>query len=558
MINLFKKWFGAQKTGSNETSGQRTIWVPITAAGMYVDHDTALNLAAVYACVRYVAETTSSLSWHVYRRLQNGGHELALTSPVDYLLHTRPNPEMSAFNFRTTMLGWANMWGNAYAEIERDLAGRAKYIWPISPDRVQIKRDASNMLYYEITQGRGAKIQMAPANIFHLSGMGFDGIKGYSVVSLAAQSIGAGLAADQFAASFYSNSTVMAGGFKHPGSLSDEAYDRLKEDFEAKFKGPKNAWKPIFLEEGMEWQTFGMPLKDAQFLESRKFTITEIARWFRVPPHKIADLERATFTNIEHQSIEVVQDTIMPWALRLEQEADFKLVSPRNRSFYRTKLNLKSLMRGDDAARSSFYQTMRNMGTMNVNEIRVKEDMNPIGPDGDKYVMQGQYTTLDKIGQDPAPQLADPDGDAGDDIEDAHRKIFLDAAGRILRREEKRVLEALENYGEQAKLIDWMNGFYDEHKNYIQSNLKLPIETYCKVLSNGQHQNQNGQMDLILNFYTEKHINESRQHIIERFEGGQLWTEAARSEMITDYLMDQVMTLAMFNHKEMKNANANS
>lgn len=390
----------------------RRTFVPVVQGGMWVDHETALCLSAVFAAVRYISETIAALPWELRQRRADGGSDLAMTHNVYRLLRSRPNPEMSAFTWRMLMTANANTWGNAYAEIERDVMGRPVALWPIHPGRVEPKRE-DGRLYYFVTQARNSlldyknrtdnnEIRLDPENMFHLAGLSTDGIKGLSVISLAARSIGAGLAADQFLASFYQNGAVTSGVLKHPQQLGDEGYRRLKEDFQARQSGPYKAWKPLILEEGMEWETMTMPLKDAQFLESRKFTIEEIARWFRVPPHKIADLDRATYSNIEHQSIEAVQDAIVPWVVRLEQEANYKLIGSRNQGVFYSKVNINGLLRGDSAARATYYNTMRNMGAMNANEIRALEDMNPI-PDGDMYVMQGQYLPLEKIGELPEP-----------------------------------------------------------------------------------------------------------------------------------------------------------
>lgn len=386
-------------TGGGAT---RLVFVPTRSGGVYVDHDTALNFSAVWACQRYLAGSVAQLPWRVHKRLAGGGSDVTATHPADFLLHTRPNPEMSAFNFKRLMIHWAASWGNGFAEIEKDAAGRPTALWPIHPDRVVAKRRESGGLYYEVSNYRAPKVEIEPDAMFHLAGMGADGISGYSVISLASTAIGAGIAGDKFAADFFANGAVLSGGLKTEQKLKDEAYQRLKSDFDKKYTGAGNNWRPLILEQGLEWQTFGMPLKDAEFLAGQKFRVTDICRWFGVPPHKIADLDRATYSNIEHQAIEVVTDTLLPWILPLEQEADAKLISPRNRAIYFTKMKVAGLLRGDSQARKDFYKDMRNMGAMNANEIRALEDLNPI-PDGDKYVMQGQYTTLDKIGEQPEP-----------------------------------------------------------------------------------------------------------------------------------------------------------
>lgn len=379
--------------------------IPYRLAGVPVTAETALQVATVFACVRYIAESIGALPWGVYQaRAEGAGADEYRTSPLWRLLHTRPNPEMGSLAFRETLTAWALTWGNGYAEIERDTVGRPAALWPISPDRVEPKRDPeTGALYYEIGQGRGPKVIMAPRDIYHVHGLGWDGTTGYSVIQLAARSLGTGLASDAFTNAFFGNSTVVGGVLEHPDALSDKAYERLKKAWIDRHGGPGAAWRPDILEEGMKWKNIGMPLKDAEYLATRKFTVNEICRWFRVPPHKVADLERATFSNIEAQSIEVVTDTLLPWVIRHEQEADFKLIGQPG---VFTKMNLRGLLRGDAKSRAEYYKAMREMGVFSVNDIRMLEDLNPIGPEGNVRVMQAQYVPLDQVGQQPAAPAA--------------------------------------------------------------------------------------------------------------------------------------------------------
>ena len=386
-------------------------------AGMLVTHETALQIAAVFACVRWLAEAIGMLPWSVYLKAGNGVKTEYLQSPLWPLLHTRPNPEMGPMTFKETLTGHALTWGNGYAEIERNAAGWPAALWPITPDRVVPGRDDQGRVVYEVNNGSGMAKTVLPADdVFHLHGLGYDGLCGYSVITMAARSMGTGLASDAFQNSFFANNTVLGGVLRHPKAISDQAYDRLKESWQNRHKGPQAAYKPAILEEGMDWQSIGMPLKDAEFIASRKFTVAEICRWFKVPPHKVADLERATFSNIEHQSIEAVVDCILPWCVRLEEEANYKLVGMRNHGRVFTKLNLRGLLRGDSETRAKYYQIMRNLGAFSVDDILALEDMNPIGgTEGGMRVMQGQYMTLEAISNQtaqPQPQPA-PGGAAG-------------------------------------------------------------------------------------------------------------------------------------------------
>ena len=462
MMKFLKKLLN-RSTAPDVGQSRYLIPVPHRKGGVYVDNDTALTFSAVFACQRYLANSVAQLPWKVYKHRQPKGSDPAPLHPANFLLATRPNPEMRAFDFKRTMIHWAASWGNAYAEIEFDGSNRPVALWPVHPQRVMVDREESGELVYEIQNSQGVKTILPLSRMFHLAGMGADGISGYSVVTLAAASIGAGLAADEVNASFVQNGAVLSGGLKHPAQLSAEAYDRLKTSLSESHGGPYNAWKPMIFEEGMEWQSYGMPLKDAEFLMGRKFSVTEICRWFGVPPHKVADLERATYSNIEQQSIEVVTDSLMPWILPLEQEADAKLISTRNRSLFYTKMTVNALLRGDSIARGEYYNKMRNMGAISADEIRELEEMNPIGSSkgGDKYIVQGQYVPLEDVGKEPEvlpPPLAsdvseETDAVAGPDDDDEETAAAAYLRGMLL------------GVIEQAQIT---NGVIDQIKGLIE------------------------------------------------------------------------------------------
>ena len=391
---------------------------------MHVSHDTALKYSALYCGVRVIAETVASLPWHVYRRLPDGSRERLPSAPAELVLDRRPNAEVTPFSLRETLVAHALTWGNGYAQIARDNAGRVAELWPIAPDRVEVSRvRETGDLVYDISNGGAPNSTVEAGDMFHLHGLGWDGTVGHSVVSLAARSIGLALAAEQFGASFFQNGTHMGGVLEHPATLGEHALENLKDSFRAEHGGPFNASKPVVLEEGMTWHQLGVPPEDAQFLETRELQVAEIARWLRLPPHKIGDLRHATFTNIEHQSREFVTDSIMPWTIRLEQEANRKLV--RIPGAY-TKLTVNALMRGDSQARASFYRTLWDMGVLSVNEIRAFEDLDPIGPDGDKRLVQLNLTTLERIGEEPpepqpGPSPAAPEEDGEEQRQTVNR-----------------------------------------------------------------------------------------------------------------------------------------
>ena len=389
-----------------------------TQAGVNVDADSILKNATVWACVTYLTRAEGQLPWRVCQELPDGGSKRVPTHPVDWLIHKRPNPEMGAMTFRQTLLSAALRRGNGYAEIQRDARGIPVALWPIATSRVQPKRKPeTGELFYRVDNGYGTSSDVDAMNMFHLRGFpGDDGVVGLDVVSYAAQSVGWAQATEIFGASFFGEGMNFAGVVQAPKGIQKPGFDRMKEELKQLYKGPYKSNRSAVLDNGATWTRTSAQPNEAQFIETRQHQVEEICRWFGVPPHKVMHLLRATFSNIEHQSIEVVVDSIAPWAKLFEEEADYKLFGPTNRQGFYTKHYLQALMRGDAASRATFYKEMRFMGVMNADEIRELEDMNPL-PNGigKAYTMQSQNTTLDRIinppvnddaGASPAP--ADP------------------------------------------------------------------------------------------------------------------------------------------------------
>jgi len=357
------------------------------AAGVWVTEDTAMQFSAVWSCVRIISETIATLGWHIVTEQPDGSRQRESGSPLDRMLNAMANPEMTAFTWRETAIAHCLLWGNHYSEIVRDNRGMPVALYPIDPARVLMTRDSEDQVIYRITGNGDALADLAAQNVLHIHGLGFDGSVGLSVVGYARQSIGVGLALDEFGSSFYANGAHIGTALRHPGKLSKDAKTALREGFNAAYSGSSSAFKTVVLEEGMDIARMQMSMVDAQFIESRKFAISEICRWFRVPPHKVADLDRATFSNIEHQAIEFVSDTILPWCRRLEQEVDSKLIGQWRRT---TRLNIDTLLRGDIASRYAAYDKGRIGGWLSANDIRRMENMNPIAH-GDIYLQPLNY-----------------------------------------------------------------------------------------------------------------------------------------------------------------------
>lgn len=367
-----------------------------TSAGVRVNEATAMQSTAVYACVRILSETLASLPLPVYQRLEGGGKERAPNHPLYTVLHDIANDEMTSYTLRETLMSHLLLWGNAYAEIEWNNAGEVRALWPLRPDKTLPQRNAEtkNLEYHTILPD-GTQAILPFERVLHIPGLGFDGIIGYSPIAMAKQAIGLSLATEEFGARFFSNGAHPSGIVEYPGKMSDQAYERYKKDVEEKHQGLGKSHRIMILEEGLKYHQVGIPPEDAQFLETRKFQLNEIARIYRVPPHMIGDLERATFSNIEHQSIEFVVHTVRPWLVRWEQAIKLKLFTPSERRRFFAEFVVDGLLRGDIKSRYDAYAVARQNGWMSANDIRELENQNPI-PGGDVYLVNGNMVPIDQ------------------------------------------------------------------------------------------------------------------------------------------------------------------
>ena len=380
--------------------GESRVFIPTRQAGVVVNEDTALTMPEWWACVSVISRAVASLPWGVYERTPAGRKPVYGT--IDWLLNNQPNPEMTAFAFREAITGHALNWGNGYAEISHDLAGRPTGLWLMTPDRTCPERHPGDgRIRYRYTADDGSTVYLEASEVLHVHGLGFDGLTGYPLARMAARSIGIGIAQDTFGQAFYANGTTFGGMVEVGANLNKDQIANIEANLNAKHGGPAAAFKTRVVPQNTKYHSMSMPLTDAQFIESRQLSVTTVARWLGVPLHKIADLTRSTNNNIEHQGIEFVTDAIVPWALRFEQEANIKLFGVRTQGRVYTKMNVNSLMRGDSAARAAFYRTMSQIGAMSVNEMRALEEMNGIGPAGDAHLVQLNQTTLEYLVEHP-------------------------------------------------------------------------------------------------------------------------------------------------------------
>ena len=377
-----------------------------TTSGKPVNERTAMQTTAVYACVRILAEAVASLPLHVYEYQDDGGKKLVHDHPLYYLLHDEPNPEMTSFVFRETLMSHLLIWGNAYAQIIRDGAGRVLGLYPLLPDKMDVQRDDRGNIYYVYSRNSDENpmfkeygdIRLKAEDVLHIPGLGFDGLIGYSPIAMAKNAVGMTLACEEYGASFFANGANPGGVLEHPGVLKDPS--KVRESWNSVYRGVNNAHKIAVLEEGMKYQQIGIPPEEAQFLETRKFQINEIARLYRIPPHMVGDLDKSSFSNIEQQSLEFVKYTLDPWVIRWEQSLQRSLLLPGEKGKYFIKLNVDGLLRGDYQSRMNGYAVGRQNGWFSANDIREMENMNQI-PDeqgGNLYLINGAMTKLEDAG----------------------------------------------------------------------------------------------------------------------------------------------------------------
>ena len=405
-MSIFSGLFRTRDAPKDRTSGSAyTFLMGGSTAGKNVNEHSAMQMTAVYACVRILSEAIAGLPLHMYRYKDEGGKEKALDHSLYQLLHDEPNPEMTSFVFRETLMTHLLLWGNAYAQIIRNGKGEVIALYPLMPNRMSVNRDKNGMLYYQYQKSNddaptmeGSSVILSPSEVLHVPGLGFDGLVGYSPIAMAKNAIGLSIAAEEYGAKFYANGAAPSGVLEHPGVLKDPA--KVRDSWNAAFGGSSNSHKVAVLEEGLKYTPISISPNEAQFLETRKFQIDEIARIFRVPPHMVGDLEKSSFSNIENMSREFVTYTLSPWMSRWEQSLSRALLSPDEKKAYFFKFNVDGLLRGDYAARMQGYSVGIQNGFMCPNDVRELEDLDLI-PDelgGNKFMVNGNMVDLKNVG----------------------------------------------------------------------------------------------------------------------------------------------------------------
>jgi len=396
-MNILKNLFRSRDKPKNNVGGGWNFLFGGTSAGKLVNETSAMQTSAVYACVRILAEAIASLPLHTYRRMSDGGKEIHHAHSLYRLLHDEPNPEMTSFVWRETLMSHLLVWGNAYCQIVRDGHGYPVALYPLLPNRVCVDRANSGRLIYTYQADKGV-VTFRKEDVLHIPGLGFDGLVGYSPIAMAKNAVGMSLATEEYGAKFFANGATPGGILEHPGTIKD--IKRVKESWESGYAGVGNAHKLAILEEGMKFHQITIPPEQAQFLETRKYQVGEIARIFRVPPHMVGDLDRSSFSNIEQMSLEFLIYTLDPWVVRWEQSLQQSLLLPSEKSEIQIKFNVDGLLRGDFQTRMAGYSTGIQNGFLSVNDVRALEDMNLLSDEdgGNLHFVNGNAVKLRDVG----------------------------------------------------------------------------------------------------------------------------------------------------------------
>lgn len=409
ILGKIKQFFSLSLT--DEKAWSPSLWNLFgsqSVSGENVTEETALTYSAVWDAVNLISNTVASLPLHLMQGKEDK-KRIAEDRKLYAVLHDQANAYMTAMVFRKVLMAHVLTWGNGYAEIVRDGYGEVRELWPITPNRVKVEMK-NGVLLYTVSMSAGDDITLTRDNVLHITGPSFDGFLGYSVIAMARKSLGLGMALETFGARYFGQGTHPGIVVSHPGQLGSTAHSNLKQSLTESYSGLGQSHRLMLLEEGMKLEKLGVPPNDSQFLESRQFSVTEVARWFNLPPHKIKDLTRSSFNNIESEQINFVIDSILPWLVLLEQNYNMQLLSPfdkqltgRGRFYF--KHVVEGLLRGDAKTRGEYYKSMFGIGAMSVNEIRAKEDMDPI-EGGDIHLVPMNMQSLEFAAEKPEPQPA--------------------------------------------------------------------------------------------------------------------------------------------------------
>ena len=442
-----------------------------TSAGVSVNNQSAFQFTAIYAAIRVLAESIASLPLITYERLPGGGKRRAEEAPQYGMLHHAPSPEQTSCTMIETVMAHVLSWGNGYCELVRDGSGVVREMYPIRPDRVRVYRLDGQLVYVYSTDNDG-DILLPYQNVLHIAGLGFDGLQGYSPIHLARTAIGLGKAAEEFGSAFFGNAARPSGVLSHPGHLTPEAMQRLRESWSSLHAGPRSTGRVVIAEEGLSWQSIGIPPEDAQFLQTRRFQIEEIARVYRVSPLHLQDMSRATYSNFEQAMLSFYVDTLRPWLIKWEQEIKRKVFGLNSPLF--AEFQLQGLLRGDTINRYNAYKVGREAGFLSVNEIRSFENLNPVDG-GDRYIEPLNYQAVGETESEPLEESPTPRASS------VFMPVLRDATTRMMRVESQAVKRALKKLeSEPAQFITWLEEFRSKHKRVVMATFGPIVESIAK------------------------------------------------------------------------------
>ncbi len=489
-----------------------------TKSGAIVNQETALDYAAFWDGVGLISSTVGKLPFFVMKNLDKG-KEKAVNHALYPLIHFSPNPEMGKMAFWEMAVAHIICWGNFVAMKSYDQFGNVVQLWPIPPDQLTIRRDkVTNLLVYEVRRPDGVPIEFTREQVLHIPGLAYDGIMGYSIANKARESIGLGLAQEEFASRFFSNGANASGIVEYDGGMSDKAYDRYKETFTDNYTSLSKSHQLIFLEQGSKYKQLTIPPEAAQMIESRRFSVEDLARWLHLPLHKLKSMERATFSNIEEQNKEFVDDGIMPWLTRIEEACWMQLLPVKDRKRFYFWHNVTGLLRGNSKARSEYYAKMFNMAAMSPNDILALEEQNPVEGGDERFVPMNMIplSMAKKI-------LAEPDDDDNSRTEkrDSKAQMFLQrnrlikrfapvferAAEKIVSRDANAVHRASDRFLLHGKRDQWdafVKSFYDELPEFIRAEMGPVATTYTELTRDyvaGEVGSEPGDMDALVSEY---------------------------------------------------------
>lgn len=406
ILDRVRSWLPSRGEQRSFIGGGYVPAAPVLS-GTYVTPETALGLAAVYAAVNLISGDIATLPCNVYQRLAHGGRKIDWKHPVQSLLAYGPNDDVDVFRWWQSTVSHVLTRGNGYSEIVRDKAGNPVAFHLLHPMKVKAEYGEKGGLRYELLNNasNASNPKLIAENVLHFAGMGFNGIQGYSPITVARQTVGLGLAVEQFGAAFFGNSAIPKGMFKTSKKLGPGAADNFRRTVNQVHQGSQSAHQFLMLSDGWEWVQTQFSAEDAQFLSTRQFQVKEIARLYNLPPHKLSDYSESHLANVEEASLDYISMTLVRWVRMLEAQLNHKLLRSDERRTHCIAFDLTALMRGNTDARTKYYQGMRNMGCFSADDILLAEGRNPIGPEkgGDLYLVQAQYRPLGLLGQPSGP-----------------------------------------------------------------------------------------------------------------------------------------------------------